>query len=101
MEIKKIDTTQTTQQKLGIRPTCFEDFVGQEQIKKMLKTAIGSAQKRQGTLGHILFSGASGFGKTTLAHILATQLGVNMKIVTAYAISKPSELVSILNSLES
>ncbi len=61
MEIKKIDTSQTTAQKAVSRPLCFEDFVGQDQVKKILKTAIGSAQKRQGTLGHILFSGASGF----------------------------------------
>lgn len=101
MEIKKIDTTQLTNSSPQTRPDTFSDFIGQEQIKKMLKTAIGSAQKRAGNLGHILFSGPSGFGKTTMAHIIASQLGVQMKVVTAYAISKPSEIVSILNSLES
>jgi Holliday junction resolvasome RuvABC ATP-dependent DNA helicase subunit len=56
MEIKKIDTTQITTPSPQTRPETFSDFVGQEQIKKMLKTAIGSAQKRAGNLGHILFS---------------------------------------------
>jgi Holliday junction DNA helicase RuvB len=61
MEIKKITTTQNTEPTLQIRPDSFEDFVGQEQIKKMLKTAIGSAKKRAGNLGHTLFAGPSGF----------------------------------------
>jgi Holliday junction DNA helicase RuvB len=101
MEIKKIDTTQLSASAPQTRPDNFSDFIGQEHIKKMLKTAIGSAQKRAGNLGHILFSGPSGFGKTTMAHLIAKQLGVQMKTITAYAISKPSEIVSILNSLES
>lgn len=100
MEIKKIDTTQLSNSSGSVRPDSFDDFIGQEQIKKILKTAISSAQKRQGNLGHVLFAGASGFGKTTLATIIATQMNVNVKIVTAYAISKPSEIVSLLNSLE-
>ena len=74
MEIKKIDTTQLSQEKGQTRPECFEDFVGQKQIKKILNTAIGSAQKRSGNLGHILFAGPSGFGKTTMANIIAKQL---------------------------
>jgi len=51
-------------------------------------------------MGHILFCGPSGFGKTTMAHIIAKQSNVNMKVVTGYAINKPAEIVSILNSLE-
>jgi Holliday junction DNA helicase RuvB len=101
MEIKRITTTQTTESKGQTRPSHFDDFIGQEQIKKMLKTAIGSAKKRDGTLGHILFAGPSGFGKTTMAHLIAHQLETGVKMVTAYAISKPSEIVSLLNSLES
>jgi Holliday junction resolvasome RuvABC ATP-dependent DNA helicase subunit len=56
MEIKKIDTTQLSAPAPQTRPDNFSDFIGQEHIKKMLKTAIGSAQKRAGILGHILFS---------------------------------------------
>ncbi|MDR0649841.1 MAG: AAA family ATPase [Candidatus Peribacteria bacterium] len=100
MEIKKITTTQIFAPSGHKRPDSFDDFIGQQQIKKMLKTAIGSAKKREGNLGHTLFAGPSGFGKTTMAHVIAKQLGVGVKLVTAYAISKPSEIVSLLNSLE-
>ena len=101
MEVKKIDTTQISYALGAARPEFFDDFIGQEPIKKILKTAIASAQKRSGPLGHILFAGPSGFGKTTMANIISKQLGVGVKMITAYAISKPSEIVSILNSLES
>ncbi len=100
MQIKKIDTTKIQSEQKVFRPMEFEDFVGQEDIKKVLKAAIKSAQKRESFLGHILFSGESGYGKTTLAQIIARQLGVNIKIITGYAISKPAEMISILNSLQ-
>lgn len=101
MEIKKIDTRQLNDTNGHSRPDSFATFIGQSQIKKILKTAIGSAQKRQGNLGHVLFAGPSGFGKTTMATIISKEMSVGVKMVTAYAISKPSEIVSILNSLES
>ncbi len=100
MEIKKIDTTKQEQTVIATRPDNFKDFIGQTQIKKMLQTAIWSAKKRNWTLWHILFSGPSWFGKTTMAHIISNELNVNNKVITAYAISKPSEIVSILNALE-
>jgi Holliday junction DNA helicase RuvB len=84
----------------NLRPDSFDSFIWQEHIKKILQTAINSAKKRKGSMGHILFCGPSGFGKTTMAHIIAKQSGVNMKVVTGYAINKPAEIVSILNSLE-
>ena len=100
MEIKKIDTTTQKETILATRPDSFSEFIGQTQIKKMLQTAITSAKKRNWPLWHILFSWPSGFWKTTIAHIIAQELGVNNKVITAYAISKPSEIVSILNALE-
>lgn len=100
MEIKKIDTTTQKQTILATRPDCFDDFVWQSHIKEMLQTAIWSAKKRNGPLWHILFSWPSGFWKTTMAHIIAEELWVNNKVITAYAITKPSEIVSILNALE-
>lgn len=59
-----------------------------------------SARKREEHIGHLLFSGPSGYGKTSLAHLIAHEMNVNMKVITGYAISKPSDLVSLLNSLE-
>ena len=101
MEIKKINTERQAPVNHGPRPDSFVDFIGQEDIKNVLQTAIDSAKKRQGNIWHILFSGPSGFGKTTMAGIIAKQANGNIKTVTGYAISKPSEIVSILNALES
>lgn len=101
MEIKKIwlETKESTINPQ--RPDSFVQFIGQEPIKSVLATAIDSAKKRESPLWHLLFSWPSGFWKTTMAWIVANQLGTRMKIITWYAISKPSELVSVLNSLES
>ncbi len=100
MEIKKISLETKTESNATTRPTLLADFIGQEEIKRILHTAISSAKQRQNPLGHVLFSGESGHGKTTLAQIIAKELGVNIKIVTGYAITKPSELISILNNIE-
>lgn len=100
MEIKRISTTTQPGAQISQRPTEFSSFIGQEPIKAVLKTAIESAKLRQGQLGHILFSGSSGFGKTTLAGIISSQMQTSLKVVTGYALTKPSELVSVLNSLD-
>lgn len=100
MEIKKISSQQSASSSFSQRPESFMDFIGQKPIKSVLQTAIESAQLRKGNLGHILFSGPSGFGKTTLSGIIAKQMNSSLKIITGYALSKPSELISVLNSLE-
>lgn len=100
MEVKKISTETNDTVVAWHRPEDFDAFVGQEQIKEVLRTAISSAHKRDSQLGHILFSGPSGYGKTTLAHIVAKRMGKNFKAITGYAISKPAEIISILNTLE-
>jgi holliday junction DNA helicase RuvB len=100
MEVKKINTDALINIHAHHRPDSFDEFIGQEHIKGVLKTAIESGKKRKSHVGHILFSGPSGFGKTTIAHIISKQSGVNIKAVTGYAITKPSEIISILNTLE-
>jgi len=100
MEIKKINTDKLLNINHSGRPDTFEEFIGQEHIKSIVKTAIDSGKKRKWHMGHILFSGPSGFGKTTMAHIISRQGQVNIKAVTGYAITKPSEIISILNTLE-
>lgn len=100
MEIKKINTDKLLNISQSWRPDTFEEFIGQEHIKGVVKTAIASGKKRKWHMGHILFSGPSGFGKTTMAHIISKQGQVNIKAVTGYAITKPSEIISILNTLE-
>ena len=100
MEIKKINTDKLMNISHSGRPDSFDEFIGQEHIKSIVKTAIESGKKRKGHMGHLLFSGPSGFGKTTMAHIISKQGQVNIKAVTGYAITKPSEIISILNTLE-
>lgn len=100
MEIKKINTNKLINISHSGRPDSFDEFIGQEHIKSIVKTAIESGKKRKGHMGHLLFSGPSGFGKTTMAHIISKQGQVNIKAVTGYAITKPSEIISILNTLE-
>lgn len=100
MEVKKINTDKLLNINHTGRPDTFDEFIGQEHIKDIVKTAIDSWKKRKWHMGHILFSGPSGFGKTTMAHIISRQWQVNIKAVTGYAITKPSEIISILNTLE-
>ncbi len=100
MEVKKINTDKLMNINHTGRPDTFDEFIGQEHIKGVVKTAIDSGKKRKWHMGHILFSGPSGFGKTTMAHIISKQGQVNIKAVTWYAITKPSEIISILNTLE-
>ena len=101
MEIKKISLETATSWTISHRPQSFTEFIWQTPIKSVLQTAIESAKLREAPLGHVLFSGSSGFGKTTLATIISQQMHTNIKVVTGYALTKPSELVSLLNSLES
>ncbi len=100
MEIKKINTEKLMNINQSWRPDSFDEFIGQEHIKWVIKTAIASGKMRKWNIGHILFSGPSGFGKTTMAHIISKQGNVNIKAVTGYAITKPAEIISILNNLE-
>ena len=99
MDIKQISIKQTLVNHSSYRPSTFVDFIWQEDTKKVLQTAIVSAKVRDASLGHILFSWESGFGKTTLAQIVSSQMQSNIKIITGYALSKPSEMISLLNSL--
>ena len=87
------------QSSVNYRPMTWDEYIWQEEIKNILSSAIFSAKKSWHTLGHILVSWPSWYGKTTLAQIIAKELSVNIKIITAYAINKPSEIISILNSL--
>lgn len=82
------------------RPTHFQEFIGQEHLKNILQTAVHSAQASNKALGHCLFIGESGYGKTTLAHIVASMMQTRVKVITAYAINKPSDMVSLLNTLD-
>ncbi len=83
-----------------IRPGQFTDFSGQSNIIEKLKIYVKAAIIRGESLDHILFHGPPGLGKTTLAHIVANELGVNMKITSGPVLDKPGDLAGLLTSLE-
>ncbi len=82
-----------------LRPQNFADFVGQDKIKANLKVFIGAARARGEALDHALFYGPPGLGKTTLAHIIAIELGVNIKVTSGPALDKPADLAGLLTNL--
>lgn len=83
-----------------IRPKEFSDFAGQEKILENLKIFVKAAQLRGESLDHVLFHGPPGLGKTTLASIVANELGVNMKVTSGPVLDKPGDLAGLLTSLE-
>lgn len=83
----------------SLRPARFGDFVGQEKIKENLKIFVGAAKQRKEPLDHVLFSGPPGLGKTTLAHIIANELGVNVRPTSGPTLQKPFDLAGILSKL--
>ncbi len=88
------------QWELKLRPLCFEDFPGQSKVKEKLEIFIQAAKSRKDPLDHVLLSGPPGLGKTTLAHILAGALDVNIKTTSGPAIEKKGDLAAILTNLQ-
>ena len=83
-----------------IRPQELDDFTGQSEIVSNLRIYIQAAKQRKEALDHVLFHGPPGLGKTTLAHIFANEMGVNMKVTSGPVLDKPGDLAGLLTSLE-
>ena len=103
MNNRKVISTEIQEEDIkvekNLRPQRLKDYIGQEKAKNNLKVYIEAAKKRGEPLDHVLFYGPPGLGKTTLAGIIANEMGVHVKITSGPAIAKPGEMAAILSNL--
>ena len=98
-----VDRSQDAEENLlevSLRPLALDDYVGQSQSKENLRILIEAARQRADTIDHILFSGPPGLGKTTLAHIIASEMQVNVKTTSGPVLERPGDLAAILTNLQ-
>ena len=96
-----LDPSEEDDPDIGLRPQRLDDFVGQEKLKERLKISIEAANERGHPLDHVLFSGPPGLGKTTLAAIVANEMGTAFRVTTGPALERPGDLAAILSNLDS
>lgn len=103
MESRQITPNRTEEDlkyEVNLRPRSFEEYVGQDQVKENLKVAIDAARGRKDVLDHLLFHGPPGLGKTSLAYIIAREMGVNIKATSGPVVERPGDLAALLTNLE-
>src|SRR5919109_1473125 len=102
-EARMVDVTLGDEEReldAALRPRRLDEFVGQERVKEQLSLLVDGARARRETIDHVLFSGPPGLGKTTLAGILANELGVGFRPTSGPALDRPGDLAAILTNLE-
>ena len=92
-------TEEDVREEYSLRPKTLKEYIGQDKIKETLKIYIDAAKKRKDPLDHVLFYGPPGLGKTTIAGIIAEEMGVNFKVTSGPAIERPGDMAAILNGL--
>ncbi len=101
---KRVIETRFTEEDIrlegSLRPKTLSEYIGQDKIKETLRIYIDAAKKRSDSLDHVLFYGPPGLGKTTIAGIIAEEMGVNLKITSGPAIERPGDMAAILNGLK-
>lgn len=101
MEADSADLQSSDQElERALRPLAFDDFSGQESVVDNLRIFVAAAKQRQEALDHVLLHGPPGLGKTTLAHIVSHDLGVNLKVTSGPVLDKPGDLAGLLTNLE-
>lgn len=103
MDARRISAKRTEEDlkyEVNLRPRGFAEYVGQEQVKENLKVAIAAARGRRDVLDHILFHGPPGLGKTSLAYIIAREMGVDIKATSGPVVERPGDLAALLTNLE-
>ncbi|HEY4500079.1 MAG TPA: Holliday junction branch migration DNA helicase RuvB [Candidatus Paceibacterota bacterium] len=102
MEIKKVLLPKKEDETfdLALRPTSWSDYVGQDKVKKNLRVILDAAKKRNEPCDHLLLYGQAGLGKTTLAHLVAREMGARFRIASGPTLEKTGDLVAILSNLE-
>ena len=93
-------SAEDTDVEFSLRPRKLNEYIGQEKVKENLQVYIQAAKKRNESLDHVLLYGPPGLGKTTLAGIIANEMGVNFKVPSGPAIEKPGELAALLTGLQ-
>ena len=93
------ESSEDSEVEVSLRPKIFEDYIGQEKVKDLLKVYIEAAKKRGDSLDHVLLYGPPGLGKTTLSGIIANEMGVNFRVTSGPAIEKQGDLAAILTNL--